>query len=102
MEILKFLQTIRTGFGDAILGVITHLGEETVFLAIGLLFLWCIDKKTTNPCRLYEKLGIEQPTEEQIRLLQEEGRLKPVFVGTGVDEIKLELSPNATYLITVE
>ena len=45
MELLKFLQTIRTGFGDAILGLITHLGEETVFLAVGLLFLWCIDKK---------------------------------------------------------
>ena len=45
MEILRFLQTIRTGFGDFLLGIITHLGEETVFLAVGLLFLWCIDKK---------------------------------------------------------
>lgn len=80
--------------------------EETVTFETSIkdkqVTMWCIDKKTTNPCRLYEKLGIEQPTEEQIRLLQEEGRLKPVFVGTGVDEIKLELSPNATYLITVE
>ena len=80
--------------------------EETVTFETSIkdkqVTMWCIDKKTTNPCRLHEKLGIEQPTEEQIRLLQEEGRLKPVFVGTGVDEIKLELSPNATYLITVE
>ena len=45
MELLKFLQTIRTGFGDLIWGTLTHLGEETVFLAVGLLFLWCIDKK---------------------------------------------------------
>ena len=45
MEVLRFLQTIRTGFGDFLLGTITHLGEETVFLAVGLLFLWCIDKK---------------------------------------------------------
>ena len=45
MDFLRFLQTIRTGFGDLLLGTITHLGEETVFLAVGLLFLWCIDKK---------------------------------------------------------
>ena len=45
MELLKFLQTIRNGFGDMIWGTVTHLGEETVFLAVGLLFLWCLDKK---------------------------------------------------------
>ena len=45
MEFLKFLQSIRTPIGDFLLSILTHLGEETLFMAIGLLFLWCIDKK---------------------------------------------------------
>ena len=45
MEFLKLLQSIRTPVGDFLMATITHLGEETLFMAIGLLFLWCIDKK---------------------------------------------------------
>lgn len=45
MEFLKFLQSIRTPIGDFLMSTITHLGEETLFMAVGLLFLWCIDKK---------------------------------------------------------
>lgn len=45
MEFLKFLQSIRTPVGDFLMSTITHLGEETLFMAIGLLFLWCIDKR---------------------------------------------------------
>lgn len=45
MEFLKFLQSIRTPIGDFLISAITHLGEEVLFMAIGLLFLWCIDKK---------------------------------------------------------
>lgn len=45
MDFLKFLQSIRTDFGDLLMGTITRLGEETIFLVIGLLFLWCVDKK---------------------------------------------------------
>lgn len=45
MEFLKLLQSIRTPIGDFLFALITHLGEETLFMAIGLLFLWCIDKK---------------------------------------------------------
>lgn len=45
MEFLKFLQSIRTPVGDFLMSTITMLGEETLFMAIGLLFLWCVDKK---------------------------------------------------------
>lgn len=45
MEFLTFLQSIRTSVGDALMSLITHFGEETLFMAIGLIFLWCVDKK---------------------------------------------------------
>ena len=45
MEFLEFLQSIRTPVGDFLMALITHLGEELLFMAVGLIFLWCIDKK---------------------------------------------------------
>lgn len=45
MEFLKFLEGIRTPFGDAFFSFVTHLGEETIFIVVGLLFFWCLDKK---------------------------------------------------------
>ena len=45
MELLKAIEGIRTPFFDTVFSLITHLGEETVFLALGLLFFWCISKK---------------------------------------------------------
>lgn len=45
MAFLKWLQTIRTPFGDSVLGLITTLGEETVFMILGMLLLWCVNKK---------------------------------------------------------
>ena len=45
MKFLKFLEGLRTPFFDTVFSVITHLGEETVFIIVGLLFFWCIDKK---------------------------------------------------------
>lgn len=45
MEFLTFLQSIRTSVGDFLMSLITHFGEETLFMAIGLIFLWCVDKK---------------------------------------------------------
>lgn len=65
--------------------------------------VWCIDKETTNPFRLYEKMGVETPNEEEILLLRQEGSMKPVqeyIYGEG-EEIKLKLTSNATYLIQV-
>lgn len=77
--------------------------EETVTLpeAAGNITVWCIDKETTNPYRLYQKLGIGTPDAQQIALLQEEGRLKPVAQLSG-KEVKLKLTPNCTYLVTAE
>ena len=63
--------------------------------------VWCIDKNTTNPYRLYEKMGISIPNDEEVRLLREEGRLKPVKVQNGSEPLILKLTANATYLITV-
>ncbi len=45
MEFLKFLQSIRTPFGDWLMALITHLGEETLFMILALAIFWCIDKK---------------------------------------------------------
>ncbi len=45
MEFLRFLESIRTPIGDAFFSAVTHMGEETIFILVGLLFFWCIDKK---------------------------------------------------------
>lgn len=45
MNFLKFLETLRTPLGDTFFSTITHLGEETIFIVVGLLFFWCINKK---------------------------------------------------------
>ena len=45
MELLYFLESIRNPFLDAMVSLITHLGGETVFIVIALIFYWCIDKK---------------------------------------------------------
>jgi len=65
------------------------------------LTVYCIDKNTTNPYRLYEKLGVDTPNEEQIQMLREEGNLKPVLQEEYNGQIKLNLTPNCTYLITI-
>ncbi|MBQ6824121.1 MAG: phosphatase PAP2 family protein [Clostridia bacterium] len=44
MEFLYFLENIRNGFLDAVMLILTHLGEETVFMAVAMFFLWCVDK----------------------------------------------------------
>ena len=45
MEFLRFLESIRTGVGDFFFSTVTHIGEEVFFLAIAILFYWCISKK---------------------------------------------------------
>lgn len=45
MEFLRFLECIRTPLGDWLMSWVTHLGEETLFMVISLIFFWCIDKK---------------------------------------------------------
>ena len=44
MELLYFLEGLRTPLGDAFFSLVTHLGEETLFIVAGLLVFWCIDK----------------------------------------------------------
>lgn len=44
MSILYFFQSIRNPILDALLGVITMLGEETAFMAAAILVFWCISK----------------------------------------------------------
>ncbi len=45
MGFLRFLEGLRTPFLDTLFSLITHLGEETVLILVGLIFYWCIDKK---------------------------------------------------------
>lgn len=44
MEFLYLLESLRNPVCDALFSLITHLGEETLFIVFGLLFFWCIDK----------------------------------------------------------
>ena len=45
MPFLYFLESIRNPFFDWFFALITHLGEETFFLVIAILFFWCINKR---------------------------------------------------------
>ena len=45
MEILYFLEKLRTPFGDAVFSGVTHLGEETLAIAVALFLYWCVSKK---------------------------------------------------------
>ena len=45
MEFLYFLESLRNPVCDTLFSLITHIGEETVFIIMGLLFFWCINKR---------------------------------------------------------
>jgi len=62
-----------------------------------------IDSETANPYRLYQKMGIDAPAEEDLTLLREEGRIKPVctYTADGEQAIPLTLTANSVYLITI-
>lgn len=45
MSILYFLEKLRCDFLDAIMLLFTQLGEETAFLMLAIILLWCVDKK---------------------------------------------------------
>lgn len=45
MEFLRFLEGLRTPFLDKFFSVVTLLGEETLFIVLGVIFFWCISKK---------------------------------------------------------
>ena len=43
MAFLRFLESIRTPVGDALMSFITLFGEETLFIVLALVFFWCVD-----------------------------------------------------------
>lgn len=45
MSVLHALEEIRTPFLNAFFSAVTYLGDQTVFIVLVLLMLWCIDKK---------------------------------------------------------
>ena len=45
MAFLRFLEGLRTPLGDSFFSLITHLGEETVFIVVGLTVYWCVSKR---------------------------------------------------------
>ncbi len=44
MEFLYLLEKIRNPISDFFFSTVTKLGEEMVFLALAIIFFWCIDK----------------------------------------------------------
>lgn len=44
MQFLYFLENLRMPVLNEFMLLITHLGEETAFLAIALIVFWCVDK----------------------------------------------------------
>lgn len=44
MEFLRLLEEIRTGWLNGIMLTVTYLGSEIIFLAVALIFFWCVDK----------------------------------------------------------
>ena len=45
MDVLRAIAQIRTPVLDALMRAVTYLGEEMVFLLVGLTVFWCIDKR---------------------------------------------------------
>ncbi len=45
MTILRALALLRTPFWDTVMGAVTQLGEQTAFLLLVLVVLWCVDKR---------------------------------------------------------
>ena len=80
------------------------LTEEVVFaddISNKTVTVYCIDKNNNNPYRMWERAGKPEMTEEMIKALREEGRLKPTSVQKGGEPLTLKLTPNCTYLIMV-
>ena len=45
MAFLHFLEALRNPVLDVFFQLITTFGEETLFIIVGLLFFWCVDKR---------------------------------------------------------
>lgn len=44
MELLYTLENIRTPFLDTVMGLVTNLGGEAVFIAAAIIVFWCLSK----------------------------------------------------------
>ena len=44
MDVLRFFESIRTPFLDGFFSLVTMLGEETLFIVIGLVLFWGVNK----------------------------------------------------------
>ena len=44
MQLLYALEAMRTPFLDTVMSLVTHLGEELVFMAVAVFVYWCVDK----------------------------------------------------------
>ena len=45
MPILYALEKLRTPFWDAVMGAVTYLGDELIFIVIASILYWCFSKK---------------------------------------------------------
>ncbi len=45
MSLLYWFESVRTPVLDAFMSLVTHLGEETLFMVIALAVFWCVDKR---------------------------------------------------------
>lgn len=45
MSLLYFFESIRNPILDALFALVTHAGEETIFIIVGLLLFWCVSKQ---------------------------------------------------------
>ena len=46
MQFLYLLESIRNPVLDAFFSLVTHLGNETLFIAIAITVFWCVNKRT--------------------------------------------------------
>ena len=45
MNFLRFLEGLRLPFFDLFFSLVTRMGEETLFIVVGIVCFWCISKK---------------------------------------------------------
>ncbi len=45
MNLLRSIAALRTPVGNVLMQAVTVIGEETVFIILGMLLVWCLDKK---------------------------------------------------------
>ncbi len=44
MEVLYWLESLRTPIMDTIMAALTHFGEEMLFMVIAMIVMWCVNK----------------------------------------------------------